>query len=293
MLDRIESMLAVMAEGSVNRAPKRLGVAQPTLSRHIHSLEAEVGGALFERDSSGMRPTALGFFVKDQYEPILSSFKLARAEVNAFAQGRHYQLRIGYIGSAAHRFLNPALAKLRTKFPEVKLMLFSLSPVEQVEALRKGKIDVALVGQEMTQLADDFYQRKVATLGVCAVLPINHASAGLDSIPLQALSQDRFIGVDEDVVPGRNEWISQFCKKAGFKAIFAAQTDDITETFTRIAADGSVALVPDYFSGSPPPGTCYVPLSDKWANWRLIVLRQRGKGLPAAKELVELLEGME
>lgn len=289
MLDRIESMLAVMAEGSVNKAAKRLGVAQPTLSRHIHSLEAEIGEALFERDASGMRPTSLGFFVRDQFEPIMKSFELARAEVTAFAQGRHQQLRVGYIGSAAHRFLNPALAELRGKFSDLKLILFSLTPMEQLEALRAGQIDVAIVGQEMVPHADDFYQRKAATLGICAVLPVDHVCAGLPSIDLCALANDRFIGVDESVVPGRNEWIRQLCGKAGFAPVFAAKTGDIAETFTRIAAEGAVALLPDYLSGPPPPGTNFVRISDRWARWQLIVLRQRGRGLAAARELVELL----
>lgn len=282
-------MLAVMAEGSVNRAAKRLGIAQPTLSRHIQSLEAEIGGALFERDTSGMRPTDLGFFVRDQFEPIIKAYELARADVAAFAQGRHQQLRVGYIGSASHRFLNPALAQLRSKFPDLKLLLFSLTPMEQLDGLRNGQIDVALVGQEIIPLADGFYQRTVATLGICAVLPVEHACASQSTISLEALAADRFIGVDPKVVPGRNEWIEQLCQRAGFTPAFAAKTSDITETFTRIAAEGAVALVPDYFSGPPPPGTCLVPLSDKWARWRLIVLRQRGKGLLAARALVEQL----
>jgi DNA-binding transcriptional LysR family regulator len=289
MLDRIESMLAVMAEGSVNKAAKRLGIAQPTLSRHIQSLEAEIGGALFERDASGMRPTSLGFFVRDQFEPIVKSCELAHAEVTAFAQGRHQQLRVGYIGSAAHRFLNPALAELRNKFSDLKLMLFSLTPMEQLEALRAGRIDVAIVGQEMVPLAEDFYQRKAATLGICAALPVDHASAGQPAIALNALSGDRFIGVDGSIVPGRNEWIIQLCAKAGFTPVFAAKTQDIAETFTRIAAEGAVALLPDYFTGQPPPGIIFVRISDKWARWHLIVLRQRGRGLAAARELVELL----
>ena len=289
MLNRMVSMLTVMAEGSVNRAAKRLGVAQPTLSRHIQSLEPEIGGEQFERDANGMRPTALGFFVRDQFEPMVKSCELARAEVTAFAQGRHQQLGVGYLGTAANRFLNPALARLRTEFSDLKLMLFSLTPMEQLEAIRAGKIDVALVGQEIAKLADDFYQRNAATLGVCAVLPVDQARAGEPSIALKALAEDRFIGVDEAVVPGRNEWISQLCGKAGFTPVFACKTKHVSETFTRIAAEGAVALLPDYLSGQPPPGTSYVRIADKWARWRLIVLRQRGKGLPAARALVEQL----
>ena len=289
MLNRIQSMLAIMAEGSVNRAALRLGVAQPTLTRHIQSLEQEIGGALFERNVRGMRPTALGFFVRDQFEPIIKSYELAQAEAVAYAQGRHEQLRIGYINSAAQRFLTPALAELRKLLPDLKLILFALTPMEQLEALRAGKIDVALIGQEVATLADDFYLRNAGTLGVCAVVPADHKCAGMKTISLSSLANDRFIGVAEAVVPGRSTWISGLCAKAGFKPNFIAKTSHVTETFTRIAADNAVTLLPDYLSGNPPPGTAYCRLTDKWANWKLSVLRQRGSGLKAARTLVELI----
>ena len=91
----------MLEAGSVNRAAGQLGIAQPTLSRHIQSLEQEIGGQLFERDNKGMLPTDLGFHLRDSFEPILKNYDLALAEACAFAQGRQQQLRVGYLGLAA------------------------------------------------------------------------------------------------------------------------------------------------------------------------------------------------
>ena len=124
MLERIRSFLAVLEAGSVNQAANRLGVAQPTLSRHIQSLEQEIGGPLFERDTRGMLPTDLGFHLRDTLEPVLNSYDLAIADVCAFAQGRQQQVRVGYLGLAASKFLNPALSGLKESYPDIKLLLF-------------------------------------------------------------------------------------------------------------------------------------------------------------------------
>jgi DNA-binding transcriptional LysR family regulator len=61
----IRSFLAVIDGGSLNAAAKRLRVQQPTLSRHITELEAQLGASLFERTARGLVPTAAGTAIVD------------------------------------------------------------------------------------------------------------------------------------------------------------------------------------------------------------------------------------
>jgi DNA-binding transcriptional LysR family regulator len=289
MFPALRTLLAVIESGGVNRAARRLGTTQPTLSRHIQSLEQEFGAPLFERGAWGMRPTDLGFLVRDKFGPLLRDYERARAEALAFAQGRHRQLRVGYIGLAAPRFLNTALVRLKREFPDVRLMLFDQAPGEQLQALREGRIDVALAGQEAAQLGDDFFRRPAAKLKVCAVVPAEHPLAGRPVTPLAALKGNRFVGVAEDLVPGRNDWIVAVCAKAGFRPRIIAQTHSITETFALVAGEGAVTLLPDYLDGAPPPGIAFVRLEDSWATWSFFVLRQRGRGSAVARRLYELI----
>lgn len=289
MLDRIRSFLVVLEEGSVNMAARRLGVAQPTLSRHIQSLEVEFGAPLFERDSRGMRPTDLGYFVRDTFLPVLNDYDAALSEAQAFAQGRHYNLRVGYLGLAATRYLNPALALLKQEYPDLKLLLYDQSPREQVESLRAGKLDIAIIGQDTIDMAEDFYQRRAARMGVCVLIPAAHPLTERMEFPLAELEKELFVGVSEKAVPGRNFWISQLCSNAGFTPKFIAKTSDVSETHTLVVSEGAVALLPDYLEGAPPPGIVYRRLSDKWATWDMFVLRQRGRGSDAAKRLFSLI----
>ena len=136
MIERLRTFLTVLEEGSVNRASRRLGVPQPTLSRQIQALEAEVGGTLLERGSWGVRATDLGFKVREKMLPVIKAHDQAWAEVQASARGREAQLRVGYLGSTANRFLTGPLEHLRNEFPGLRLWLFDQTPVEQLEALR-------------------------------------------------------------------------------------------------------------------------------------------------------------
>jgi len=68
-----------------------------------------------------VRPTDLAFRLREQMTPVLKAYDLAWAEVTAHASGRQTQLRIGYLGLAATRYLTPVLGKFQNAYPEIKL----------------------------------------------------------------------------------------------------------------------------------------------------------------------------
>jgi DNA-binding transcriptional LysR family regulator len=289
MLGQLRAFLVAMEEGSLNRAAARLRMSQSALSRQMQVLEAEIGGALFERTAAGVRPTDAGHALASALPKVLADYDVAIAEARRLARGQRDLIRIGYLGSAAQSFLNPALATLRRTHPEVKVKLLDLSPGEQISALRKGEIDLALTGQEGSAASQEFYTRKLATLPVVAVLPADHLLAGRRSISLAALRGERFISAPEADMPGRDRWIIQLCRKAGFRPNFVQQGESISQMFSLVSGEGAVALAPGYLKDIVVPGVAFVSIADPSAKWDFLVIWQRGR-MPAA--LRALLEAM-
>ncbi|MGH6987511.1 MAG: LysR family transcriptional regulator, partial [Caulobacteraceae bacterium] len=78
------SFLAVMRAGSLSGAARALGLAQPTLGRHIEGLEASLGAALFTRSPGGLRPTETALALAPNAEAMASAAAaLARAASGA------------------------------------------------------------------------------------------------------------------------------------------------------------------------------------------------------------------
>jgi DNA-binding transcriptional LysR family regulator len=289
MIELLRAFCIVVEEGSLNRAAERLHITQPSLTRQMQALENEIGGTLLERQSSGVKPTALGQVALASVGPVLEQYDAVCTDLRRQARGQRAELRIGYIGSAAHTYLNPALAALRREHPEAKVKLLDLSPGEQIAALKKGDIDLALIGQEGASLSRDFYTRKLATLGVCVVMPADHPLASRRELSTTDLKKEAFIGAPDDEVPGRNQWITRLCRKAGFRPKFIADAASIGEVFSMVAGDGAVTLLPDYFAQTPPPGVTLVPLIDPAAHWDLLLIWQRGRAPRVLKEMINLL----
>lgn len=290
MIDRIRALLTVIEEGSVNRAAVRLRITQPALSRQMKVLENEVGGRLLERESSGVKPTGLGHALVKAMRPLVKSYDNVMSDLRRQARGERAELRVGYLGSAAQRFLTPALALLRKSYPAARLKLHDLSPREQIAALRSGELDVALIGQEGVAASREFHSAKLCSLGVCAAMADGDRLDAKKSIAIKDLKGRDFIGIDEDEMPGRNRWMTALCKTAGFKPRFVAVVDGLTHVMSHVVSESAVTLVPAYFAKSSHPGVAFVPVSDAKAKWDFIVLGQKGSASPAARALVAALK---
>lgn len=290
MLERLRTLLIVIEEGSVNRAAIRLRITQPALSRQVKWLETEFGGRLLERESTGVKPTGLGLVLIKEIRPVIASYDSALAEVRREARGLKSEVRVGFIMSAAQSILSPAMQKLRTSHPDLKLKLSDMSPREQVDALKAGDIDVALTGQEGLIASRDFRSLKLRSFSVCAALASADPLTGQRRIAMSQLKDRGFIGIDEDQMPGRNRWMTTLCRAAGFRPRFLAVTDGISHVLSLVSSEAAVTLLPDYFMGSSHPGITFVPLSDLKAKWDCIILWQRGKTPPGTLALIEALK---
>jgi DNA-binding transcriptional LysR family regulator len=255
----------------------------------MQALENQVGGALLERTTTGIRPTDAGNALATSMQRVLADYDAAMAEARQLARGQRDLIRIGYLGSAAQTFLDPALFALRRTHPEVKVKLLDLSPGEQIVALRKGEIDLALIGQEGALLSAEFYTRKLATLPVLVAMPADHPLASRKRVALRELRNERFISSPEEDLPGRDRWITQLCRRAAFRPRFVEEADSVSNMFTLIGTEGAVTLVPAYLKSFPVASVAMVQLSDLKATWDFLVVWQRGRTGKYLQALLALL----
>jgi DNA-binding transcriptional LysR family regulator len=258
----------------------------------MQALEADIGGALLERTPAGVRPTDAGHALASSVPRVLAEYDAAIAEARRLARGQRDLIRVGYLGSTAQMFLDPALSVMRRSHPEVKVKLLDLSPGEQIAALRKGEIDLALIGQEGALLSTEFYTQKLTTLPLVAVMPADHSLASKRQISLKELRDERFISATEEDLPGHNRWITQLCRRAGFRPKFVQEAVSVSNMFTLIVSEGAVALIPSYLKHFPVAGVAMVELLDRKATWDFFVVWQRGRTGKPLRELLDALAGV-
>lgn len=122
------------------RAAEQLHIAQPPLSRQIQQLEDELGVSLIER-SRPLRLTPAGRFFQEHATELLERLDRICADTRRVADGQKRWLGIGFAPSTLYGELPELIRQLRAS-GEVELGLSELITLQQVEALKNGRIDI-------------------------------------------------------------------------------------------------------------------------------------------------------
>jgi DNA-binding transcriptional LysR family regulator len=135
---------AVARHGGMNRAAAELHTVQSNVTARIQALEAEIGGALFERHSRGVSLTPAGRRLlpyADKAARLLADAMRA-ARDDGVARG---VLTIGSLESTAALRLTPLLTRYAADNPEVDLVLRTGTTRELIDDVLRQRVDGAFV----------------------------------------------------------------------------------------------------------------------------------------------------
>ena len=145
--------LAVARHGNYARAADELGVTPPTLSRHITSLEKQLGIRLFDRGRSGAVPTPLGQEVLSQAEALIAGSRHLEHEIAMLRGLETGQLSVGAGVYPAFLSVGTALGRLSAKHPGLQVEVTAGDWHHTVDQVLAGSLDLAVV--ELSGPAED------------------------------------------------------------------------------------------------------------------------------------------
>lgn len=137
----IQSFLAVAETGSLSGAARRLGASQPTLGRHIRTLEETLKVELFQRHARGFELTALGQEMLTharQMEAAMAGLSLVAAGGETRLEG---DVRIATSVFMAHHVMPAIIADIRRAEPDIQI---DLVPSDSSENLLFREADIAV-----------------------------------------------------------------------------------------------------------------------------------------------------
>lgn len=131
----------VAAERSFSRAANKLHIAQSPLSRQIQQLEKELEVPLFDRQRP-IRLTEAGRFFYEHIRQVLQRIEELKTSTRRIGKRGATHVNIGFVASALYGNLPQLIAQYRATAPSVELLLFEMITLEQMAALKDGRIDI-------------------------------------------------------------------------------------------------------------------------------------------------------
>ncbi|MFG2682081.1 LysR family transcriptional regulator [Streptomyces sp. NPDC048392] len=193
-LRELRAFVAVVEEGGLSAAARRLRISQPALSQTVGGLERQLGVKLLVRGSTGARATEAGTALLGEARAVLARHDQAVRAMARYTGPGGGALRIGIPLELPSGLLDPALAELSQAHPETSVQARHLSSSEQLAALRAGELDVGFLRERPSGPEFDALLVVRERLGVLVAAEQAAELAGADGIALDALVGLRWVG---------------------------------------------------------------------------------------------------
>ncbi|MCX7279756.1 MAG: LysR substrate-binding domain-containing protein [Burkholderiales bacterium] len=143
-LEQLQHLVAIVEHGSLRAASRRLQIPQPALTRSVRTLEKELGGAVFLRETTGMVLTELGRRFHVRASTIIHEARRALDEI-AQHSGDDRGTVVVALSIMPHVGMLPyALKAFRQRYPKVRMQLIEGLFPDAESGLRDGTIDFYL-----------------------------------------------------------------------------------------------------------------------------------------------------
>ena len=284
----IRLAVACAQTGSLTAAARDAHLALAAASRRIRELESALGDTLFERHARGLRPTPAGrVFVKHGLT-LLQAMEQLGSELADLRQGIARHISLCASSAAISQFLPSLLAAYGQSHPQVRIELEEQVSEAVVSALREGRTDVGVFveGPDTTGLQTQLFRTDELVL----VLPAKHLLArAASAIAFTDTLDEEWISLTAGAAMLQKQQQAARAANRPFKLRMQVRSFDAV--CHMVASGLGIAILPKAAS-LPLVKTMKLksrPLTDSWAQRRLLVATAAGERDQGLAGLVEFL----
>ncbi|WP_199258135.1 LysR family transcriptional regulator [Paracoccus binzhouensis] len=242
-LRQLRYFVAVARERNFTRAAETLHIAQPPLSRQIQLLEEELGVTLILRKSRPVQLTDAGRLFYEQALQVLGRVDQMKDATRRVGLNQNSVFSIGFVASTLYGGLPSLVRKLRHRAPELDIRLLEMLSVQQIPALKEGRIDV---GFGRLRHSDP---NVVGTLlreeRLVVALPPGTPLADQDApLPLAALAGQTLILYPKEPRPSYADHVMQLLQDQEVRPAEVVEVREIQTALGLVAAEAGLCVIP-------------------------------------------------
>ena len=243
MIRDLEWLVELGDVGHVTEAAAALGTSQPTLSRALARLEAELGVRIFERVPTGVDPTPDGTLVIDAARDLVARHDQLRASIANRLDPDTGTVRLAFLDSMATTLVPRLLRAFHAHAPAVRVQL-SQEPAHHIRRdLDRGAVELGLTMER----ADDLGWLPVQREQLVVVVPPTHRLSARRRIDLAELADEELVTTPPGF--GHSALVQGLLAEAGVSPRVSFESADLATIEGLVAAGLGVAVVPEAFAG--------------------------------------------
>lgn len=229
--------------GHVTDAAAALGTSQPTLSRALARLEAELGVRIFARVPTGVQATPDGELVLEAARDLVARHERLRETLADRLDPDTGLVRLAFLDSMATTLVPRLLRSFHEAVPAVKVVL-SQEPAHDIRRdLDRGAVELGLT---LAQSAD-YGWLPVQRERLVVVVPPTHRLRRRKRVELADLGDDELVTTPAGF--GYSGLVQGLLAEAGVTMRISFESADLATIEGLVSAGLGVAVVPEAFAG--------------------------------------------
>jgi len=250
-LQQLVYFLAVARTRHFTKAAELTRVAQPSLSKQIHSLEKELGAPLFSRARGNIALTPAGEALLPLAERILSDVDTARLEVQELVGLKQGRVRVGATPSLCVSLFADVLKRFHDSYPGIELIIQENGSRDLVNALLRGELDLALVISSVEGTGGALTNTPILRESLVVAAPADaDVPTRRGNLRLTDLRERQLVMFREGY--DLRETTMSACRDAGFHPRFAVQGGEMDAVLRLVEAGLGMAIVPSMVLAARP-----------------------------------------
>lgn len=253
-------------------ASDRLYMNQSTLSKHIKSLENELGVPLFTRTTRRVELTSYGQIFLPHAKSVVRSEFEGIAAIQRMLNIENGLLTIATIPSMPQYHITQFLSEFQKLYPETTVRITEDDPVHLLDYLETEKCELVFTREDKTTFEKNFLNdRHIVRIPyirdrLVALLPVSHPLALAESVTLQQLKNERFCLIKEGSL--MYQIAMDACQNANFVPDIIFTSHRIDSILDMVTNQNCVSLLMDVHLRLPENGPkqtfapwCFVPVT--------------------------------
>jgi LysR family transcriptional regulator, cyn operon transcriptional activator len=238
-LRHLRTFVEIAEAGGVARAAVRLHLTQPTASRQLNALEAELGVPLFNRIGHRIQLTSEGEDLLQHGRRLLRDTEAMSDRARALKSGQTGLLRVGATPQWIESMMVDFLAHYRPRHPGVEVHVVEEGGIGLPGRLERGDVHLAIIPDD-DQI---FAGRLLYPIYVLAVMPKDHHLSRFRLVDVADLGEEPLLLLNRAFAS--REWFHVACQAARIKPNIVFESA-APQTVIALAAGGDgMAIVPN------------------------------------------------
>lgn len=262
-LRHLRYFVTLADEKNFTRAAERLNIAQPPLSRQIQQLEEELGVALVVKGTRPVRLTDAGHFFHAHAQELLAKAADLKAMTRRVGSIER-TLSIGFVASTLYGLLPEIVRRFRERHQSVDIGFHEMTTMEQLKALKEGRIDVGFGRLK----GDDAAIRRIVLREepLIVALPVGHRLTRVPgALKMSELMNDSLIVYPKTPRPSFADQVLATFRERMLVPRQVIEVRELQIAIGLVGAGQGIAIVPDSLQGMIRTDVTYKPIDDRQA----------------------------